>query len=142
MLDQELLAGGQLAISRASGIFPDGLLFDIPGPDQPPPSKALAECFDPGMRDLDIYLTVPDYKQKGRNVALTIPDDRQKGINGAGPGGAEPSRVGGSRYLAETTVVRDDNTGSGEKPIRIAREESAFAGGERDSRRVLRAAHC
>ena len=40
VLDQELLADGQLAISRASGIFPDGLLFDIPGPDQPPPSKA------------------------------------------------------------------------------------------------------
>src|ERR1041385_8333881 len=33
VLDQELLADGQLAISRASGIFPDGLPFDIPGPD-------------------------------------------------------------------------------------------------------------
>ena len=41
VLDQELLADGHLAVSRASGIFPDGLLFDIPGSDQPPPSKAL-----------------------------------------------------------------------------------------------------
>jgi len=82
VLDQELLAEGQLAVTRASGIFPDGLLFDIPGPDQPPPSKALAEFFDPGVRDLDIYLTVPDYKLKGLNVA------------GLG-------RVTGSRYLAE-----------------------------------------
>jgi len=103
VLDQELLAEGQLAISRASGIFPDGLIFDIPGPDQPPPSKALAEFFDPGVRDLDIYLTVPDYKQKGLNVA------------GLG-------RVAGSRYLAEITTVRDDNTGTGEKPIQIARK--------------------
>jgi type VI secretion system protein ImpJ len=103
VLDQELLADGQLAITRASGIFPDGLLFDIPGPDQPPPSKALAEFFDPGVRDLDIYLTVPDYKQKGLNVA------------GLG-------RVSGSRYLAEITSVRDDNTGTGEKPIQIARK--------------------
>ena len=103
VLDQELLADGQLAVTRASGIFPDGLLFDIPGPDQPPPSKALAEFFDPGVRDLDIYLTVPDYKQKGLNVA------------GLG-------RVGGSRYLAEITTVRDDNTGAGEKPIQIARK--------------------
>ena len=31
VLDQELLADGHLAVSRASGIFPDGLLFDIPG---------------------------------------------------------------------------------------------------------------
>ncbi len=103
VLDQELLTDGQLAISRASGIFPDGLLFDIPGPDQPPPSKALAEFFDPGMRDLDIYLTVPDYKLKGLNVT------------GLG-------RVGGARYMAEITSVRDDNTGTGEKPIQIARK--------------------
>ena len=103
VLDQELLADGQLAISRASGIFPDGLVFEIPGPDQPPPSKSLAEFFDPGMRDLDIYLSVPDYKEKGLNVA------------GLG-------RVASSRYLAEIATVRDDNTGSGEKPIQIARK--------------------
>jgi type VI secretion system protein ImpJ len=103
VLDQELLAEGQLAVTRASGIFPDGLLFDIPGPDQPPPSKALAEFFDPGVRDLDIYLTVPDYKLKGLNVA------------GLG-------RVAGSRYLAEISNVRDDNSGTGERPIQIARK--------------------
>ena len=103
VLDQELLSEGQLAVSCASGIFPDGLLFDIPGSDQPPPSKALAEFFDPGMRDLDIYLTVPDYKEKGLNVAAL-------------------GRTSGSRYLAEITSVRDDNTGTGEKPIQIARK--------------------
>jgi type VI secretion system protein ImpJ len=103
VLDQELLADGQLAISRASGIFPDGLLFDIPGSDQPPPSKALAEFFDPGVRDLDIYLTVPDYREKGLNVSAV-------------------GQNGGSRYLAEITTVRDENTGAGEKPVQIARK--------------------
>jgi len=103
VLDQELLADGQLAISRASGIFPDGLLFDIPVSDQPPPSKALAEFFDPGVRDLDIYLTVPDYREKGLNVSAV-------------------GRTGGSRYLAEITTVRDENTGTGEKPVQIARK--------------------
>ncbi len=103
VLDQELLADGHLAVSRASGIFPDGLLFDIPGSDQPPPSKALAEFFDPGVRDLDIYLTVPDYRQKGLNVSARGP-------------------IRGSRYLAEITTVIDENTGTGEKPIQIARK--------------------
>jgi type VI secretion system protein ImpJ len=103
VLDQELLTDGQLAISRASGIFPDGLLFDIPASDQPPPSKALAEFFDPGVRDLDIYLTVPDYREKGLNVSAV-------------------GRTGGSRYLAEITTVRDENTGTGEKPVQIARK--------------------
>lgn len=102
VLDQELLADGQFAISRASGIFPDGLPFEIPGPDQPPPSKALAEFFDPEMRDLDIYLTIPDYKDKGLNVGA-------------------PGRSAGSRYLAEVVTVRDDNTGGSEKPVQIAR---------------------
>jgi type VI secretion system protein ImpJ len=103
VLDQELLADEQLAVSRASGIFPDGLPFDIPGPDQPPPSKSLGEYFDPDVNNLDIYLTVPDYKDKGLNVA------------GLG-------RVASSRYLAEIATVRDDNTGAGEKPIQIARK--------------------
>src|SRR5271156_5007926 len=103
VLDQELLADGQLAISRASGIFPDGLLFDIPASDQPPPSKALAEFFDPGVNDLDIYLTVPDYREKGLNVSAV-------------------GRSAGSRYLAEITTVRDENTGTGEKPVQIARK--------------------
>ena len=113
-----------MAVTRASGIFPDGLLFDIPGPDQPPPSKALAEFFDPGMRDLDIYLTVPDYKLKGLNVA------------GLG-------RVAGSRYLAEITNVRDDNTGTGERPIQIARKNlRLLAGNEsREGSSALRIAN-
>jgi type VI secretion system protein ImpJ len=110
VLDQELLADGQLAISRASGIFPDGLLFDIPGSDQPPPSKALAEFFDPGVRDLDIYLTVPDYREKGLNVSAV-------------------GRTGGSRYLAEITNVRDENTGTGEKPVQIARKNLRLLAG-------------
>src|SRR5260370_13114118 len=110
VLDQELLADGQLAISRASGIFPDGLPFDIPGPDQPPPSKSLVEFFEPDVRNLDIFLTVPDYKDKGLNVA------------GLG-------RVANSRYLAEIANVRDDNTGAGEKPIQIARKNLTLRAG-------------
>ena len=103
LLDQQLLADGQLAISRASGIFPDGLPFDIPGSDQPPPSKSLAEFFDPDVDNIDVYLTIPDYKDKGLNVA------------GLG-------RTATSRYLAEIVTVRDDNTGMSEKPIQIARK--------------------
>ena len=65
VIDQELLAEGKLGVGRASGIFPDGLPFEIPGPDQPPASKVLAEYFDSGINSLDFYLTVPDYKENG-----------------------------------------------------------------------------
>jgi len=101
-LNQELLGEGQLAVSRAAGIFPDGLMFEIPEADAPPPSKALAEQFEPGNKSLDVYLTVPDYRQRGLNVS-------------AGPDGS-------SRYVVEVTTFRDENTGASDKPLQIARK--------------------
>lgn len=107
-INREMLAEGQFVISRASGIFPDGLLFDIPDADAPPPSKALAELFDPEVKALDIYLTIPDYRQRGVNVSGT----------------ADAS----SRYVAEAITVRDENTGLGEKPLQVARKNLRILG--------------
>lgn len=103
MIDHEKLAGGHLVVSRASGIFPDGLLFDIPDSDLAPPSRALADCFEPGVDVVDVYLAVPDFRQRGVNIA-----------SGA--------RGGNARYLAEIAPFRDDNTGTSEKPIQVARK--------------------
>jgi type VI secretion system protein ImpJ len=102
-IDQEKLAAGHLVLSRASGIFPDGLLFEIPDSDLAPPSRALADCFEPGMEAVDVYLTVPDLRQRGVNVSMG-------------------ARDGNTRYLAEIAAFRDENTGTGEKPIQVARK--------------------
>ena len=101
-INAELLAEGQFAVTRASGIFPDGLLFEIPEADPPPPSKSLEEFFDPGTKNLDMYLAVPDYRQRGLNVSS--------------------GKESGTRYLAEVTEFRDENTGMGDKPIQVARK--------------------
>jgi type VI secretion system protein ImpJ len=101
-INAELLAEGQFALTRAAGIFPDGLLFDIPDADPPPPSKSLEEFFEPGAKTLDIYLTIPDYRQRGLNVSS--------------------GKDGGTRYLAEVSEFRDENTGIGEKLIQVARK--------------------
>jgi type VI secretion system protein ImpJ len=101
-INGELLAEGQFAVTRASGIFPDGLLFEIPEADPPPPSKSLEEFFDPGTKSIDLYLAVPDYRQRGLNVAS--------------------GKDSGTRYLAEVASFRDENTGLGEKPIQVARK--------------------
>ena len=45
-IDQAALAAGTLVVSEAAGIFPDGLLFDIPESDPAPAAKPLAEHFD------------------------------------------------------------------------------------------------
>ncbi len=107
VIDQEKLATGHFAVSRSSGIFPDGLLFDIPDADPAPPSKALAEAFEPGVKSLDIFLTVPDYRQRGQNIAIGERDT-------------------GARYVSEFATFRDENTGDNEKPVQIARKNVRF----------------
>jgi type VI secretion system protein ImpJ len=102
-LSQEALTGGALGISAASGIFPDGLLFDIPDSDEAPPPKQLVECFDPDQTSLDLYLAVPQYRDRGMNVATN-------------------SRDAGSRFRAEIKFFRDENTGQAEKPVHVARK--------------------
>jgi type VI secretion system protein ImpJ len=101
-INQEALTEGQFVVSRAAGIFPDGLLFDVPDADPPPPSKALAEFFDPSAKNLDVYLAIPDYRQRGLNVSS--------------------SQGSGTRFLSEVSSFRDENTGASEKPIQIARK--------------------
>src|SRR5579864_2570697 len=123
VIDQQKLATGQFAISRASGIFPDGLLFDIPDADPTPASRALAEAFEPGVKSLHVYLTVPDYRQRGLNVAIGQRDT-------------------GARYVAEVATFRDENTGNSEKPVQVARKNLRFMveGENREGNSALRIA--
>jgi type VI secretion system protein ImpJ len=101
-IDQERLAAGEIAVSRAAGIFPDGLLFEVPDSDPAPPSRALADCFEAHAASTDIYLTVPDLRDGGVNVAAR--------------------RDTNSRYIAEVMTLRDENTGLNEKPVQVGRK--------------------
>ena len=120
---KEPLGAGEFGIASASGIFADCLLFDIPASDAAPPLKQLAECFDPDQTSLDLYLAVPDYRERGLNVATS-------------------AREGGARYRAETELFRDENTGLAERPVQIARKNlRLLAEGEsRDGYSTLRVA--
>lgn len=102
-LDQQALAAGTLALSEASGILPDGLLFDIPASDPAPPPRSIAEQYPPDQETLDVFLAIPHYREQGLNVAT-------------------PKRDVESRYRAEVEVFRDENTGQAEKPVLMARK--------------------
>jgi type VI secretion system protein ImpJ len=102
-VDREALAAGSFCISSATGILPDGLLFDIPDSDAAPPPKLLADCFDPDQTSLDLHLAVPQYREHGLNVVTA-------------------GRQGGARYRAEVEIFRDENTGLSEKPVQVARK--------------------
>jgi type VI secretion system protein ImpJ len=101
--NEEALADGNLAISRASGMFPDGLAFDIPDSDAAPPAKPFRSFFDADQQSLDLYLAIPNLHERGLNVST-------------GKRGAD------ARYLAELVAVRDENTGTTEKSIQMARK--------------------
>lgn len=106
-IDHEALAAGSFAIAAASGIFPDGLLFDLPLSDAAPAPKALESVWEQDQTELDIYLAVPEYRPSGQNVAISASDT-------------------GARYAAEVLLCRDENTGLAEKPIQVARKNVRF----------------
>ena len=102
-INQEALAGGVLSINLASGLFPEGMPFDIPDADPAPPPKPLDQHFEANQSSLDVYLAIPHYRERGLNVSVS----RQ---------GAD------TRFLAEVAIVRDENSGVTEKPIQIAQK--------------------
>jgi type VI secretion system protein ImpJ len=102
-IDTKALSEGRLAITLASGIFPDALPLDIPASEYPPAARVLDECFQGGRQSCVFYLAVPEYLQGGMNVAVN-------------------RGTVSTRFLAQMQMVRDENTGSGEKPIQVARK--------------------
>lgn len=101
--NEEALAEGNIAISSAAGIFPDGLTFKFPGADASPPPKPFATFFEPDQQSLDIFLAIPQERERGLNVSVV-------------------QRAADSRYVAEVVSLRDENTGLNEKPVQVARK--------------------
>jgi len=101
-IDREALASGSFGLSAASGILPDGLLFDMPQSEGLPGPKPLEGAFAPDQEWLDVYLGIPEYRYGGHNVS---------GVN----------RERDARYRAEELLRRDETTGQAERPIQVAR---------------------
>ncbi|HYZ84040.1 MAG TPA: type VI secretion system baseplate subunit TssK [Bryobacteraceae bacterium] len=116
-VNQEALAAGQFALSAATGMLSDGLLFDIPGSDAAPPPIQLADLFEQDQNELDIHLAIPHHRERGLNVALG-------------------NLTADTRYKAEFTMLRDENSGLAEKPVQLARKNFRLLAGEQASRGV------
>jgi type VI secretion system protein ImpJ len=102
-IDREALAGGNLALSEASGIFPDGLIFDIPASDPAPAPKALADYFSEERESVIVHLAIPAHLPAGVNVGTA-------------------NSHADTRYRAEVLLLRDENTGLSERPVQVARK--------------------
>jgi type VI secretion system protein ImpJ len=102
-IDQQALTNGTFALAEVSGIMPDGLLFDIPESDPAPAPRALEGRFEPDQESLDVYLSIPTYREQGVNVAIAGRDME-------------------TRFRAEVDMVRDENTGQSERPVMVGRK--------------------
>ncbi|HLY19506.1 MAG TPA: type VI secretion system baseplate subunit TssK [Bryobacteraceae bacterium] len=102
-LDEEALRNGTLSLVHARGIFPDGMPFVMPDTDALPPARPISGLFPPTRDRLDVALAVPQRRPNGLNYAL----------NG------EASEA---RYLAEMRSMRDETTGSDERPVQLGRK--------------------
>jgi type VI secretion system protein ImpJ len=100
-IDQEALAAGLLSITRASGLFPDGLPFEIPESDPAPPPKPLAPYFETQNGPVTAFLAVPLYREHGLNVSVA-------------------GQNLDTRYVAGVETVRDETSQQSEKPIQVA----------------------
>jgi type VI secretion system protein ImpJ len=102
-IDVAGLSQGRLSLTQASGIFPDGLMLDVPACDAPPASRTLEDCFPAGVSACAFFLAVPQDRPGGINVAL-----QRGGI--------------GTRFVSELQMLRDENSSGVEKPVSLARK--------------------
>lgn len=102
-LDAKSIRNGTAALLHASGIFPDGLAFELPNSDPPPPIRNLLEVFPSTDAVLPIYLAVPARKDNGFDCDLTsMPDS--------------------SRFSRMQRVLRDETNGIDEREIDLGQK--------------------
>ncbi|MBM3788028.1 MAG: type VI secretion system baseplate subunit TssK [Acidobacteria bacterium] len=109
-LDSEALINGTLSVLHARGMFPDGLVFDMPQHDPLPPVRNISEEF-PMTRDrVTVYLAVPPRRE---NAVNCLPAEENPGVQ--------------IRYAAENKLQFDETTGRDEKPVRLGRKNIRIA---------------
>ena len=109
--DRDELTNGVLAVTHCRGVLPDGLCFDIPMVDAPPPRRSIADHFQPNNDFLDIYIAIPEHRPNSQSVTH---------ISAAGS--SEPRREPNTRYTSENFDVRDENNGDEERIVQVARK--------------------
>jgi type VI secretion system protein ImpJ len=102
-IDGTGLSEGQLSVTQASGVFPDGLMIDMPASDAPPRSRTLEECFHDGQKRCSFFLAIPQDRPGGINIGL-----QRGGIS--------------TRFYSELQMLRDENSTGIEKPVSLARK--------------------
>ena len=109
-LDADAVRNGLAVVRYASGILPDGLMFEVPDSDPAPEPLSLRDLFSPVDSDLLLYLSVPPRRGGGADTDLN--------------GHATAS----SRYSTFERVLRDETISDDEYPVVLGRKNLRLMG--------------
>ena len=98
-LDTDAVRNGTVVLRHASGIFPDGLVFDCPDSDRIPAPVSLKDLFTPTDSEILLYFAVPRRSPRGLDCDL------------------DGSRKGSVRYRSEERSITDDTSGQDEYKV-------------------------
>jgi type VI secretion system protein ImpJ len=102
-LDQKAMRNGTAVLLHASGIFPDGLAFELPNSDPSPAPRNLLEVFPSTDAVLPLYLTVPSRRDNGFDCDLSTTPN-------------------GSRFSRMQRMLRDETNGIDEREIELGQK--------------------
>ncbi|WP_158792810.1 type VI secretion system baseplate subunit TssK [Granulicella sp. L60] len=102
-MDAKAISNGSASLLHASGIFADGLTFDMPTSDAVPATRDLALLFEPSATELLLYLMVPGRRNDGYDANIS-------------------HASGDSRYLSAPHTLRDETNGLDEREVLLARK--------------------
>src|SRR5580698_2345096 len=107
-IDIEALRNGIAILSFASGILPDGLIFDLPDCDSLPDPVTLSDIFPSTESEIILYLAIPPRQDQGLDCDL----DGKSNV----------------RYTSVQRRLRDDSIGQGESSLAFARKNLVLLG--------------
>jgi type VI secretion system protein ImpJ len=106
-LDNDAIRNGLAVVRHASGIFPDGLIFDFPESDLAPIPTSLRDLFTPTDSEIILHLAVP---KRGQGSETDL-------ANGAS-----------SRYGIFERTLRDETISVDEFPVTLGRKNLQVVG--------------
>jgi type VI secretion system protein ImpJ len=101
-LDADAVRNGRATLRYASGIFPDGLVFEVPDSDPVPDPISLSDLFTPTDSELILHLAVPGRSAQGLDTDLANSTN--------------------SRYGTVEHLLRDETITTEEYPVTLGRK--------------------